>query len=78
MATCRLHETSLIATMSTMHLLVEIKCILKALKSFDIGLYDKQNFTLVFSSYEFYDCPIIIWHDYSGARSSVYSTKHIT
>ena len=52
LARTRVHVTSLITSVSTMHFLIEIKLIFKAMKSSFQGSYDKRNLTLVVISYE--------------------------
>ena len=61
MTTCvitfwRVDVTSLTMSVSTM-LFIEIMIILKSIKSYFKGSYDKQNFTLVVISYEIYETP---------------------
>ena len=51
----RVDVTSLTTSLSTVRFLLEILCILKAIKSDFIGPYDKQNLTLVVISYEIYE-----------------------
>ena len=51
----RFHITSLTTSVSTMHFLVEIMFILKAIKSRIKGSYDKSNLTFVVISYEIYE-----------------------
>ena len=50
----RVHVTSLTMFVSTMHFLIEIKFILKAINSDFEGLYDNQALTLVVISYAIY------------------------
>ena len=51
----RVDVTSLTTFMSAMRFRFEILSILKAIKFDFKGSYDKQNFTLVFISYEIYE-----------------------
>ena len=51
----RVDETSLTTSVSTMHFLLEILSIFKAIESSFKGSYDKQNLTLVVISYEIYE-----------------------
>ena len=46
------HVTSLTTSVSTLLFLIEIIFILKAIKSYFKGSYDKQNITLVIISHE--------------------------
>ena len=51
----RVHVMSITTSVSAMHFLIEIKFIMKAIKSGFTGSYDKQNLTLVVISYEIYE-----------------------
>ena len=51
----RVHVTSLTTYMSAMHFLIEIMLILKAIKSYFKGSYDKKNLKLMVISYEIYE-----------------------
>ena len=51
----RLHVTSLTMSVSAMRFLLEILSILKVIKSYIKGSYDKQTLTLVVISYEIYE-----------------------
>ena len=49
---CRVDVTSMTTSLSTMRFRIEIMFILKTIKSYFKGSYDKQNLTLVVISYE--------------------------
>ena len=51
----RIYVTSLTKSVSTPQFLIEIMFIFKAIKSYFKGSYDKQNLTLVVTSYEIYE-----------------------
>ena len=51
------HVVSLITSVSTMHFLIEIIFILKAIKFHFKRSYEIQNLTLVVISYEIYETP---------------------
>ena len=51
----RLDVTSLTTSVSTIHFILEVLSIFKAIKSDFKGSYDKQNLTFVVISYEIYE-----------------------
>ena len=51
----RVHVTSLMTAVSTIHFVIEITFILKTIKSHFKGSYDNQNLTLVVILYDIYE-----------------------